>query len=65
MLIGDFKMRTKTPKSIRTLASDLKARRKRKLTDEQINRLNKIFDEIEKEQSKEKQDRKIAKQPEV
>ncbi len=58
-------MKTKTPKSIRTLASDLKARRKRKLTDEQIDRLNKVFDEIEKEQSKEKQDRKIAKQAEV
>ena len=46
-------MKTKTPKSIRTLASDLKARRKRKLTDEEVNRLNKIFEEIEMEQQKE------------
>lgn len=46
-------MKDKTPKSIRTLASDLKTRRKRKLTVEQIDRLNKIFEEIEKEQQKE------------
>lgn len=58
-------MATKQRKSFRTLASDLKARRKRKLTSEQIDRLNKIFDEIEKEQSKETPKRKIARQPEV
>ena len=58
-------MKTKTRKSIRTLASDLKARRNRKLTDEEVNRLNKIFDEIEKEQQKENSNRKIAQQPEV
>ena len=46
-------MQAKPLKSIRTLASDLKARRKRKLTPEQIDRLNKIFEEIEKEQQKE------------
>ena len=46
-------MKTKTSKSIRTLASDLKASRKRKLTPEQIDRLNKVFEEIEKEQQKE------------
>ena len=45
-------MKTKTRKSIRTLASDLKARRNRKLTDEEVNRLNKIFDAIEKKQQK-------------
>ena len=58
-------MKTKTPKSIRTLASDLKASRKRKLTPEQIDRLNKVFEEIEKEQQKEIPERKIARQPEV
>ena len=58
-------MKTTTPKSIRTLASDLKARRKRKLTDDEINKLNKMFEEIENEQSKEIEKRKIARQPEV
>ena len=58
-------MKTKTRKSIRTLASDLKACRNRKLTDEEVNRLNKIFDEIEKEQQKENSNRKIAQQPGV
>ena len=58
-------MKTKTRKSIRTLASDLKTRRNRKLTDEEVNRLNKIFDEIEKEQQKENSNRKIAQQPGV
>ena len=43
-------MKEKPLKSFRTLASDLKARRKRKLTSEQIDRLNKVFEEIEKEQ---------------
>ena len=43
-------MKEKPLKSIRTLASDLKARRKRKLTQEQIDRLNKIFEEIERYQ---------------
>jgi hypothetical protein len=58
-------METKSPKSIRTLASDLRASRKKKLTPEQINRLNKIFEEIEREQSIEVPKRKIAKQHEV
>ncbi|MBL7546087.1 MAG: hypothetical protein JNL11_19870 [Bdellovibrionaceae bacterium] len=58
-------MKTTTPKSIRTLASDLKARRKRKLTDSEINKLNEMFEQIEKEQSKENEKRKIARQPEV
>ena len=58
-------MKPKQRKSFRTLASDLKARRQRKLTPEQIDRLNKVFEEIEKEQSKENPKRKIARQPEV
>ncbi|MBL7544341.1 MAG: hypothetical protein JNL11_11010 [Bdellovibrionaceae bacterium] len=58
-------MKTKQRKSFRTLASDLKARRQRKLTPDQIEKLNKVFDEIEKEQSKENSKRKIARQPEV
>ena len=58
-------MKDKPEKSFRTLAAELKASRKRKLTPDQIDRLNKVFDEIEKEQSKEAPKRKIAKQPEV
>ena len=58
-------MEPKQRKSFRTLASELKARRQRKLTDEQIEKLNKVFDEIEKEQSQENPKRKIAQQPEV
>ena len=58
-------MEPKQRKSFRTLASELKASRKQKLTPEQIERLNKVFDEIEKEQSKENPKRKIARQPEV
>lgn len=60
-------MTTKPLKSFKTLASDLKARRKRKLTQEEINRLNKVFAEIEKEQNKEneKSDPKSAKEVEV
>lgn len=65
MLNGGLKMKTKTSKSIRTLASDLKASRKRKLRPEQIDRLNKVFEEIEKEQQKEVPERKIARQPEI
>ncbi len=59
---------TKKPlKSIRTLASESKARRKTPLTPDQIKKLNKIFEEIEKEQERDKKDsdRKIAQQPEV
>ena len=61
---------TKKPlKSIRTLASESKARRKTPLTPEQVEKLNKIFEEIEKaqeqEQAKEDSKRKIARQPEV
>jgi hypothetical protein len=65
MFVGGIEMKTKQRKSFRTLASDLKARRQRKLTPEQIEKLNKVFDEIEKEQSKENPNRKIASQPEV
>ena len=64
-LIGGPQMKDKPEKSFRTLASELKASRKQKLTPEQIDRLNKVFDEIEKEQLKESPKRKIAKQPEV
>lgn len=59
---------TKKPlKSIRTLASESKARRKTPLTPEQVGKLNKIFEEIDKEQERDKEDskRKIAQQPEV
>ena len=42
-------MKDKPVKSFRTLASELKARRKRKLTDEEVSRLNKMFEEIEKQ----------------
>lgn len=59
---------TKKPlKSIRTLASESKARRKTPLTPEQVEKLNKIFDEIDKEQDRATEDskRKIARQPEV
>lgn len=65
MFVGGIEMKTKQRKSFRTLASDLKARRQRKLTPDQIEKLNKVFDEIEKEQSKENSKRKIARQPEV
>jgi len=59
---------TKKPlKSWRTLASESKARRKANLTPAQIEKLNKIFEEIDKEQEQMKEDpkRKIARQPEV
>lgn len=59
---------TKKPlKSIRTLASESKARRKTPLAPEQVEKLNKIFDEIDKEQDRATEDskRKIARQPEV
>lgn len=52
LFVGGIEMKTKQRKNFRTLASDLKARRQRKLTPEQIEKLNKVFDEIEKEQSK-------------
>ena len=58
-------MKDKPEKSFRTLASELKARRKRKLTDAEIDRLNKAFEETEIEQSKDAPKRKIAKQPEA
>jgi len=59
-------MKTKsTPKSIRTVAAELKQSRKQKPTPDQIEKLNKVFDEIEKEQSKDNSQRKIARQPEV
>ena len=58
-------MKPKTLKSWRTLAAESKASRKPKLTQEQIDRANKIFEEIEKEQNSKKPLRKIARQPEV
>ncbi|HMN69968.1 MAG TPA: hypothetical protein PKC28_15600 [Bdellovibrionales bacterium] len=58
---------SKTLKSWKSLASESKARRKTKLTQEQVEKLNKIFEEIEREQETNKEDskRKIARQPEV
>lgn len=59
---------TKKPlKNWKTLASESKLRRKNPLTPEQVEKLNKIFDDIEKEQERLKEDtqRKIARQPEV
>lgn len=50
---------TKKPlKSIRTLASESKARRKTPLTPEQVEKLNKIFDEVDKEQDRATEDSK-------
>jgi hypothetical protein len=59
---------TKKPlKSWKTLASESKARRKTPLTPAQVEKLNKIFEDIDKEQdqAKEYSKRKIARQPEV
>lgn len=59
---------TKKPlKSWKTLASESKARRKTPLTPAQVEKLNKIFVDIDKEQDQVKEDskRKIARQPEV
>lgn len=59
---------TKKPlKSWKTLASESKARRKTPLTPAQVEKLNKIFEQIEKEQEQIEEDskRKIARQPEV
>ncbi|MCB0411035.1 MAG: hypothetical protein KDD22_00820 [Bdellovibrionales bacterium] len=63
-------MTKRTLKSIRTLASESKARRKVQPSQEQIEKLNKHFDEIERLQQEEERlnensKRKIAKQPEV
>ena len=58
-------MKKKPPKSWDTLASDLKKLRKPILTPEQIERANKIFEQIEKEQEAEKNKKKIARQLEV
>ena len=52
-------------KSFRTLATDLKSRRKPTLSREQIEKANKIFGEIEKERATEEPERKIARQPEA
>ncbi len=56
-------------KSFRTLAAELKARRKPKLSPERIERANKIFREIEEEQERleepQRQTDKVARQPEV
>ena len=59
---------TKKPlKSWKSLASESKARRKTPLTPAQVEKLNKIFEDIDKEQEQTKEDsrRKIARQPEV
>ena len=57
---------TKKPlKSWNTLASESKARRITKLTPAQVEKLNKTFKEVDKEQLKEDPKRKIARQPEV
>lgn len=60
-------MKSKALKSWKTLASESKARRKTKLTQGQVEKLNKIFEELEREQeeNKEGSKRKIARQPEV
>lgn len=60
-------MTNKSLKSIRTLAGESKARRKPQLTPSQIERANKIFEEVEKEQEqlKETPKRKIARHPEA
>lgn len=58
----DFSYKSKTIKKFRTLASDLKASRKRKPTPEQIDRRNKVFEDIEKEQQKEAREWKAENQ---
>ncbi len=60
-------MSKKPLKNWKTLASESKARRKTKLTPEQIEKLNKNFGDIDNEQEQTKEDskRKIARQPEV
>lgn len=60
-------MKNKLLKSWRTFASESKERRIAKLTPELVERLNKIFRQIDQEQkqNKEIQRRKIAKQPEA
>lgn len=58
-------MSKKPLKSWRTLASESKARRIAKLTPAQIEKLNKLFEEVDREQMKEDSKRKIARQPEV
>lgn len=58
-------MKTKTLKSFRTLANDLKSRRKPNLTQNQVDKANKVFEEIEKEQTPTTPNRKIAQQPEA
>jgi hypothetical protein len=64
---GGLKMTKKPLKSWKTLASESKARRKTKLTPEQVEKLNKIFEDIDAEQERTTEDskRKIARQPEV
>ena len=57
---------TKKPlKSWKTLASESKARRISKLTPAQVEKLNNIFEEVDKEQLKKDPKLKIARQPEV
>ena len=60
-------MNKKPLKSWKTLAGESKARRKPNLTPAQIDKANKVFEEIENEQEnlKENPKRKIAQQPEV
>lgn len=58
---------SKTLKSWQTLAGESKAQRKTTPTQEQVEKLNKVFEEIERNQDKYSEDlnRKIARQPEV
>lgn len=58
-------MKNKPLKSWRTLAGESKARRKPVLSPSQIEKTNKVFEEIEKEQSQPASPRKIARQPEA
>lgn len=58
----------KVKKPVKTLAERLKAIRRRPLSPSDVNELNRVFDEIEKEKSDLENDRlkrKIAKPPEA
>lgn len=56
---------TRAKKPFATLAARLKAIRSRPLTQEQTDRLNKVFEEMEKESSNLEREKKIAQSPEV
>jgi hypothetical protein len=57
-LIGEMNMTKKPLKSWSTLASESKARRKTPLKPEQVEKLNKIFENIDKEQERTSEDSK-------